>query len=280
MMIALACTTAAITLGQLLSTGAAWGWIAGIAVVLAALLVPLVQVCRYRNRNPKTTPLMAKNRRGWERSGEQVDERRVDLVIDEVPEMVVNVVDSAEDLGTFLYHNGFLSYGMRLAFNSNRKGNSLRGGSTISQQTAKNCFLSPRRTIMRKVVVVYYTFLIEKIWGKRRIMECYLNIVEMGKGIYGFEAACLHYFGHSIREAVEEEAIQLAALLPCPTQWSPLAPTPNYLKKVDGIRNSTHNNHFLGWDYQEEDKDPEKARLGEQSLFHFVKWLINQYIHG
>lgn len=205
-----------------------WCGVFFLALFLLGLAIAPLQVFMYRHRNPKVTAMMRYNRRKYKNLQTTVTEQRSDLPIEAFPDSLINVVDSAEDLGTFLYHNGFLAFGIKKAYLSNHRGNCLRGGSTISQQTAKNCFLTPKRIMIRKIIEVYYTWLIEKMWGKKRIMECYLNIVELGKGIYGFEAACRHYFHHSICSATEEESILLAALLPCPSQWSPHHPTPNY----------------------------------------------------
>ena len=126
----------------------------------------------------------------------------------------------AED-ARFCAHNGFDFKAMEAAAARNAKaaarGSSKRyGGSTISQQTAKNAFLWPGRSYLRKGLEAYFTVLIELIWGKPRIMEVYLNIAEMGPGIYGVEAAAQHYFNSSAAELSPAEAARLAAILPQP----------------------------------------------------------------
>ena len=126
----------------------------------------------------------------------------------------------AED-ARFCAHNGFDFEAMEAAAARNAKaaarGSSKRyGGSTISQQTAKNAFLWPGRSYLRKGLEAYFTVLIELIWGKPRIMEVYLNIAEMGPGIYGVEAAAQHYFNSSAAELSPAEAARLAAILPQP----------------------------------------------------------------
>ena len=100
----------------------------------------------------------------------------------------------------------------------------VRGGSTISQQTAKNVFLWPDRDYVRKALEAYYTVLIEALWGKRRIMEVYLNVVEWGPGTYGAEAAAQRYFHRSARALAPAQAARLAAILPSPLKWRPVHP--------------------------------------------------------
>ena len=101
------------------------------------------------------------------------------------------------------------------------KGKKIRGCSTISQQVAKNVFTFGSRTWVRKAAEVYWTFLIEKIWGKQRIMEVYLNVAETGKGLYGVEAASIHYYGLTAKEIDKRQACAIAASLPDPWDRSP-----------------------------------------------------------
>ena len=131
---------------------------------------------------------------------------------------LVRAVIAAED-GKFCSHDGFDRDAIEKALNRNKQGGPMRGGSTISQQTAKNVFLwqgSGWTRYVRKVPEVYFTFLIEKIWGKRRIMEVYLNVAETGIGTYGAEAGAQRYFGKSAKNLTRVEAARLAAILPLP----------------------------------------------------------------
>jgi len=109
-------------------------------------------------------------------------------------------------------------------YNERHKNKKRRGASTISQQVAKNVFLWPSRTYIRKGVELYFTVLIEIFWSKQRIMEVYLNIVELGDGIYGAEAASQYYFHKPAKNLTVSEAASLAAILPLPLQWSPVKP--------------------------------------------------------
>lgn len=131
---------------------------------------------------------------------------------------LVRAVIAAED-GKFCSHDGFDRDAIEKALNRNKQGGRMRGGSTISQQTAKNVFLwqgSGWTRYIRKVPEVYFTFLIEKIWGKRRIMEVYLNVAETGIGTYGAEAGAQRYFRKSANNLTRVEAARLAAILPLP----------------------------------------------------------------
>ena len=127
-------------------------------------------------------------------------------------------VVASED-GLFLKHNGFDFTAINKAFNNNLKGKKLKGGSTISQQTAKNVFLWQGRSYVRKGLEAYFTVLIELLWGKERIMEVYLNSIEMGDGVYGAEAASKHWFHKSAKNLTKYEAASIAAILPNPRKY-------------------------------------------------------------
>jgi monofunctional biosynthetic peptidoglycan transglycosylase len=128
-------------------------------------------------------------------------------------------VIASED-GTFMNHNGFDFEAMQKAFKNNNKGRRLKGGSTISQQTAKNVFLWQGRSYIRKGLEAYFTFLIELVWGKERIMEVYLNSIEMGNGVYGAKAAANHWYGKKDATSfTPQEAAGIAAILPNPRKY-------------------------------------------------------------
>lgn len=127
-------------------------------------------------------------------------------------------VIASED-GTFLTHKGFDFNAIQKAMDSNEKGKKLKGGSTISQQTAKNVFLWQGRSYLRKGLEAYFTVLIELIWGKERIMEVYLNSIEMGDGVYGAEAASQHWYQKSAANLTAREAAGIAAILPSPRRF-------------------------------------------------------------
>jgi len=136
----------------------------------------------------------------------------------------------------FLWHNGFDFEAIEKAVKYNekqkkRKHPKTRGASTISQQTAKNAFLFPARSFIRKGLEVYFTALIELLWSKQRIMEVYLNVIEMGDGIYGAEAASMHYFHKHASQLNTTEAAAIAAILPNPIKYNPVKPSAVVLKR-------------------------------------------------
>lgn len=138
--------------------------------------------------------------------------------IENISPNLQKAVIASED-GNFLKHNGFDFNAMQKAFKSNQKGKRLKGGSTISQQTAKNVFLWQGRSYLRKGLEAYFTVLIELIWGKERIMEVYLNSIEMGNGVYGAEAAAQHWYRKSAADLTKQEAAGIAAILPNPRKY-------------------------------------------------------------
>jgi monofunctional biosynthetic peptidoglycan transglycosylase len=140
---------------------------------------------------------------------------------------MVRAVIAAED-GKFCSHNGFDTEAIEDAIERNAKGKKLRGGSTVSQQTAKNVFLwqgSGWTRYIRKVPEVWFTFLIENIWGKRRIMEVYLNVAETGLGTYGVEAGAQRYYGHGAGKLTPSQAARIAAILPLPKKREAISPS-------------------------------------------------------
>jgi len=128
-------------------------------------------------------------------------------------------VIASED-GTFLVHNGFDFVAMQKAYKSNERGRRIKGGSTISQQTAKNVFLWQGRSYIRKGLEAYFTVLIEIIWGKERIMEVYLNSIEMGDGVYGAQAATEHWYRKDAKSLTPLQAAGIAAILPNPRKYT------------------------------------------------------------
>lgn len=132
---------------------------------------------------------------------------------------VKKAVIASEDQA-FFSHNGFDYKAIEKAMKHNEQGKKLRGGSTISQQTAKNVFLWQGRSWLRKGLEVYFTFMIELVWGKKRILEMYLNVVEMGEGVFGIEMAARKYFNKSAKSLTKQEAAMIAACLPNPKRYT------------------------------------------------------------
>ncbi len=135
----------------------------------------------------------------------------------------------------FLEHHGFDFDAIDQALKERQSGKRQRGGSTISQQTAKNVFLWPKASWVRKGLEAYFTALIELIWGKHRIMEVYLNSIEMGDGIYGAEAVAQLHFGHPASELTRSNCALIAATLPNPLRFSSKEPSTYMLKRQTWI---------------------------------------------
>jgi monofunctional glycosyltransferase len=150
--------------------------------------------------------------------------------IDEIsPHLQLAVVCSEDQ--DFLEHEGFDFTAIKKAYTYNKTHKKKRGASTISQQTAKNVFLWPGRSWIRKGLEVYFTLLIELLWDKERIMEVYLNIIEYGDGIYGAEAAARQFYSKPAKELNRPEGAMLAAILPGPLHMSPVNPSPDVRKR-------------------------------------------------
>ena len=156
--------------------------------------------------------------------------------LDEIGKNMPLAVVTAEDQ-KFAEHFGFDLEAIEKAmkYNEKHKGKKVKGASTISQQTAKNVFLWPGRSWIRKGLEVYFTFVIEICWSKERIIEVYLNVIEMGPGVYGTEAASQYYFNKSSSDLTKKEAATIAAILPNPIRWSASRPTPYIIKKRNWI---------------------------------------------
>ncbi len=144
-------------------------------------------------------------------------------------------VMAAEDQ-KFPYHYGFDFDQVHAAIQAWQQGRSLRGASTISQQTAKNVFLWSDRSWLRKGLEVWFTMLIELIWPKERILEVYLNVVEWDRGVFGLEAAAQHYYGIGASQVTADQAARLAAVLPNPRDWSPIAPSARVAQRIAWVR--------------------------------------------
>lgn len=207
-------------------------WLRRIVIFLlvVGVLVPIGATALFRFVPPPVTVLMVQ--RLIQGYGLRKDWRP----LNEISPSLAQAVVAAED-ARFCEHNGFEFEAMRKALAANAKRpNRLRGGSTISQQTAKNVFLWPDRSYVRKGLEAYFTVLIEALWGKRRILEVYLNVAEWGRGIYGAEAAAQRYFGVGADDLTQAQSARLAAILPSPLKWKAVQPGPYVAKRSRRIR--------------------------------------------
>jgi monofunctional biosynthetic peptidoglycan transglycosylase len=192
-----------------------FGWIW--RILLALFLLSIFLVVAYRFVPPPITATMV---------GDLIAGRGVNkdwMSLKEMDRDMVRAAIGAED-SKFCQHSGFDWDAISDAARRNASGGRIRGGSTISQQTAKNVFLWQGGGYARKGVEAYFTFLIEHLWGKRRIMEVYLNVAETGIGTYGANAGAMRYFGHDASAMSPTEAARIAAILPLPKKRGAIAP--------------------------------------------------------
>ncbi|WP_425391026.1 monofunctional biosynthetic peptidoglycan transglycosylase [Ekhidna sp.] len=155
--------------------------------------------------------------------------------LDEISGKLQLAVMCAEDQ-YFLLHEGLDFRSIREAEEANKRGGNMRGASTITQQVAKNVFLWPDRTYLRKAAELYFSLLIEIVWSKKRIMEAYLNVAEFGDGIFGAEAAAQAYFKKSAKDLTTSQAASLAAILPSPKRYSAVSPSPYVQQRITWIK--------------------------------------------
>ena len=194
-------------------------------LILSLFLISVLWVLLYRWVAPPATLHMIKRRAEAGAAGKENPAIAYKFVrLEEMSEQLPLAVVASEDQ-LFLEHNGFDVDAIVDAFKRNRKGGTIRGGSTISQQVAKNVFLWHGRSYFRKAVEAYFTVLIEVLWGKERIIEVYLNIAEMGDGVFGVEAASQAYFKKPAKDVGRQQAALLAAVLPNPIKYSARNPS-------------------------------------------------------
>ena len=194
---------------------------------LALLLFPVVEVVSVRFIDPPCTPLMLLRPVEARFAGQPAPARRyVWRPLAQMPPDFLKLVLTGEDQ-RFFQHHGFDWREIRTArAQAVREGAEVRGASTISMQCARSLFLWQGRSWLRKGLEAYYTFWMELLLPKRRILELYVNVIEMGDGIYGLEAAARAHYDLAPRALTREQCAMLAALLPAPRTWNPRAPSP------------------------------------------------------
>jgi len=203
-----------------------WIWIApavlGLLVAAVALaFVTAPDVSDLKTKNPKTTALMRYRERQAQRKGLRLGRRQAWMPLAKVAPFLVQAVLISED-DKFYAHEGFDWEGLRDALKKNIKtGRIVIGGSTITQQLAKNLYLSPKRTPVRKIREAVIAYRLDRTLTKRRILELYLNIIEWGRGVYGIEAASQAHFGKPAGLLTLPEAVRLASVLPNPVRYRP-----------------------------------------------------------
>lgn len=202
-------------------------WIRNLLLFL--FVSSILAVVAYKYIPVYYTPLMIFRLYEQKKNGDKLKLQHQWTPLSQIAQPLVQAVVASED-NLYLEHNGFDLEQIQKAREEAEKGIRVRGASTISQQTAKNVFLLPTKSYIRKGIEVYFTFLIEWVWGKERIMEIYLNSIEMGDGIYGAEAVANLHFNKQASELTQAEAALIAATLPNPRQFNSAKPS-GYMKK-------------------------------------------------
>lgn len=192
----------------------------GAVILFRFVPVPVTPLMIIRAVNPQGTDTQKERERHWQHQW---------VSYDEISSWMPRAVVASED-GRFYEHHGFDFREIQNAIDEGKAGKRQRGASTISQQTAKNVFLWPGHSWVRKGLEAYFTVLIELFWSKERIMEVYLNSIEMGAGIYGVEAASQHYFGCTAKELSKPRAALIALCLPSPLKRDPAHPS-SYMRR-------------------------------------------------
>ncbi len=191
------------------------------SLVTFAYFLLMPDVAKLRKQNPGKTSFMEYREREWKEKGKPYRTIQTWVSLSRISPYLIKAVLIAED-DKFWRHEGFDYEAIQKAIEKDIKAKKFKlGGSTISQQLAKNLYLSPSKNPLRKIAEAAITWRMERVLTKKRILEIYLNVIEWGEGIFGAEAASRHYFGKSSFELSAEEASRLAAVLPNPRKYNP-----------------------------------------------------------
>lgn len=253
--------------------GQVWEWIRthkfksffillGLLFLVEVATIPWFDVATLKTRNPTETFLMRQRIREAESLKKQLTIKQKWISLSRLPRYVLNAVIVAED-GTFREHNGFDWFEFKQSIQKNwETKKAARGASTITQQLAKNLYLSTSKDPIRKLKEAVITLLLEHHLDKNRILEIYLNVIEWGRGIFGIEAAAETYFGRSASALTFEQALRLAAVIP-----SPLRHRPNDGSRYVLWRRNMVLVRMQGRDYDEpEPEEDAEAQLEESQL--------------
>jgi monofunctional biosynthetic peptidoglycan transglycosylase len=202
-------------------------------IALVAAIVPPAQVMLTKLWNPPTSPMQFQRKVEAWRKGSEWEQHPIEWVkLKDTPPQLIHFIWASEDQA-FFQHGGFDLPQLRKAMNEAKaKGKEVTGASTITMQCARSVFLWQGRSYIRKGLEAYYTFWMELLLSKQRILELYLNHIEMGPGIYGIGAAAEQHFGKPVGQLSRSQMMALAAILPNPLNWSPVKPDAKVQKKI------------------------------------------------
>lgn len=200
-----------------------------IAVIFFMFLIQLPDVSMLKKSNPKLSAMMNQRIQEANKKNKKYKIKQKWVKINKIPKLLINSVVLTED-SSFYSHNGIDYYELKESIKKNfQSGKKARGGSTITQQLAKNLYLSTKKSYLRKINEFFIAKKLEKHLSKQRILEIYLNIIEFGRGIFGVEAASRHFFKKSVSELSLKEILRIVAVIPKPLRLSPLSNS-SYMK--------------------------------------------------
>ena len=243
-------------------------------IIISVVAVSLVylffipNVSGFKKKNPKRTSMMEYRIAQWKKAGKKKRVSQVWVPVSKISPYLLKAVLIAED-DKFWSHEGFDYEAIQKAVEKNIKAGRFKaGGSTISQQLAKNLYLTPEKSIIRKVREAIITWRLERTLSKRRILELYLNVVELGDGIFGAEAAARHYFGKSALDLDPLEAARLAVVLPNPIRYNPASDQKYVVNRSNIIYNIMVRRGIVipVYDEIQEEKSISENPLGDNQL--------------
>ncbi|GHT12393.1 hypothetical protein AGMMS4956_06930 [Bacteroidia bacterium] len=210
-------------------------------LLLAVMLAGVAVLWNLRTQPIHITPLMKSE---YTKTG--IVPQQKWLPLDKISPEIIRSVIACED-NNFFFHYGFDIEAIQYALDRNQRGSKVYGASTITQQTVKNVFLSPERTWARKGAELVLAVLVEFVWGKERIMEVYLNVIEMGENVYGIGAAAEHYFHKQAIDLTMDEAMMIAIALPNPKRFNPAAPSKYMRERQEQVYEMMNKLLKTGW---------------------------------
>jgi monofunctional biosynthetic peptidoglycan transglycosylase len=242
-------------------------------VLLEALTVPWFAVARLKTDNPTESALMRQRLREAESEGKPLVIKQKWIPLSRIPRHIIDAIVVAED-GTFFEHNGFDWFEVRESVEKNiETKRAARGASTITQQLAKNLYLSTSKDPIRKLKEAVITLLLEHHLSKNRILEIYLNIIEWGRGIFGIEAASQSYFGMPASALSLEQATRLAAVIPSPLKHRPNEDSRYVLRRKDIVLHRMSSRRLVNDSQQSEHPSSNQSQqqtAGEASIIDSI----------
>jgi monofunctional biosynthetic peptidoglycan transglycosylase len=236
-----------------------------VPIILLTLLYSLLMpdISKWKKENPKKTAFMEYRETQWKEKGSKINIHQIWVPLSNISPYLIKAVLIAED-DKFWGHEGFDYEAIRKALERDLKAKKLKfGGSTLSQQLARNLYLSPEKSLLRKMSEALITWRMEKVLSKRRILELYLNVVEWGEGIFGVEAASRHYYGKPSSQLTPVEATRLAAILPSPKRYNPLGNEGYVTTRAKDIYDIMIQRGIIAPEYEEMNENGESAFVEE-----------------